>query len=73
MIQFLSKSTIALSTILPYQIPSYYDKFVLPEPLVLKEYQSPTMNYDPLQESNNKKMQEVMDQWLLECIQSSHQ
>lgn len=68
MVKFLSGTTIVLSTLYPLSVPSQNDRFMKQEPMILKEYVSPTMNYDPIQEYHDRSIQKIMDRILLESV-----
>lgn len=69
MIQFLSETTVIIATVFPLSIPSHNNKFLDSKPMVLQEYKSPTMNYDPMKEYEQQMLQKTMDKMLIDSIQ----
>jgi len=69
MVQFLSETTVVIATIFPLSIPSPNDKFLDSKPMVMQEYKSPTMNYDPMKEYDQQMLQKIMDKMLIDSIQ----
>lgn len=70
MVQFLSETTVVIATIFPLSIPSPNDKFLDHKPMVMQEYVSPTMNYDPFQNYQNNQIQKLIDSILIDQIRN---
>lgn len=67
MIQLLTTTMLIMSYALspPISLLDDYkqsNKILEPKPMVLKQYNSPTLNYDPWKEYQEKKNQEILDQ-----------